>query len=86
MESVGENEDNMFCFALTLLPPGKVKVSEAGIKWYKSMVPINLAGMKKIWLQFVCNIQCYTFYNARQLAGRLVKHNILHRSIWYSYG
>ena len=33
MKSVRENETNKFCFALTLWPPGKVKVSESGIKW-----------------------------------------------------
>ena len=33
MKIVPENEANMFWFALTMWPPGKVKVSESGIKW-----------------------------------------------------
>ena len=33
MKSVGENKTNRFCFVLTLLTPGKVKVSESGISW-----------------------------------------------------
>ena len=31
MKSVGENEANRNCFAFTLWPPDKVKVSESGI-------------------------------------------------------
>ena len=33
MKSVGENEAKSLYFALTLWPPGKVKVSEIGIDW-----------------------------------------------------
>ena len=33
LKSVRENEANIFCFVLTLRPPGWVKVSESGIKW-----------------------------------------------------
>ena len=33
MKSVEENDANRFCFALALRPPGKVKVSESGLKW-----------------------------------------------------
>ena len=50
MKSVWENEWDKFYFALILQPPDKIKVSESGIKWYKSLVPISMAGMKKIWL------------------------------------
>ena len=32
MKSVRENEAKRFCFALTLWPSGKVKVSKSGIK------------------------------------------------------
>ena len=56
MKSVGENEANRFCLVLTSWPPGKVKVSESGIKRQKSMVPISMAGMKKNCLNSLCII------------------------------
>ena len=38
LKSVGENEAKMFCFALTLCPPCKVKFNDSCIKWQKSVV------------------------------------------------
>ena len=46
LKSVQENETKRFSFALTLLHPDKVKVSESDIKWLK--VLISMAGMKTI--------------------------------------
>ena len=58
MKNVWENEASRFCFVLTLWSPGKVKVSESGIKWQKSMVSISMAGMnKKLAEQFASNDQ-----------------------------
>ena len=40
LKSVPENEAKRFCFALTLLPSIKVKVTRSGKRWKKSTVPI----------------------------------------------
>ena len=44
MKSVRENEANRFCFPLILRHPAKVKVTESGRKWQKSVVNISMAG------------------------------------------
>ena len=85
MKRVGENEANKFCFALTLWLPGKVKVSESGIKWHKLMVPISMAGMK-------ISVTLTKFRNDKVsvtedgwVAVRLYGQTwLLHWSIWYT--
>ena len=47
LKSVQENEVNSYCSVLTFWLPVKVKVTESGIKWQTSMVPINVAGVNK---------------------------------------
>ena len=80
-----ESEAKRFCFALTLLPPADVKVSESGIKQQKSMVPISMAGIKKkTWLKSLCVMSNIKVLAAQD--GQPGERNTLHRSICYSYG
>ena len=41
--SIQRNEAHKFCFPLTLSCPAKVKVSENGVKWHRSIVPTSKA-------------------------------------------
>ena len=56
---------NKLYFALTLWTLAKVKVTESGMKWYKWMVPICMAG-KKAFSRKVC-MQCQTSKMSAQL-------------------
>ena len=42
---------------LMFSPSVKIKVSESGLIWQKSMVPISMAGMKKLAKKFACNVK-----------------------------
>ena len=84
MKSERENEPNKFYFALILRPPGKVKVSESGIKvaefngTYKhGRYEQNLRNS----LHVMSNVKVLP----RKTAGRTNEHDTLHRSVWYSY-
>ena len=73
IKSEREIEANRFCLVLTLWPPVTVKVSEGGIKWEKSMVPISMACMKKIG-RTVC-----------MPASKPNTTRYITISVWYSY-
>ena len=75
-----------------LWPRTKVKVSESGIKWLKSMEPICMTGMKKSGWKVCVKCPALKFllrktaiHSAGWLAGHLDKNNSLHRSICHSY-
>ena len=51
---------------LTLCPQIKFKVSESGIKWQKSMVPISMEGTEKIWLNSLCVMSNFKVFATKQ--------------------
>ena len=69
---------------LTLLPPAKVKVSESGTKWKKSMVLISTAGANEIGLKSLCVMFIKIIAMAGHLASQPDEHIPLHRSICFS--
>ena len=86
MKNELENVANRSCFALTLWPPGKVKVNESGMV-YKSMVPMSMANMTtNVAEKFVCKVcvQCPTSkFLPRMMAGQPAKQTRLTTYIIY---
>ena len=52
---VKEDESNRFSFWHT------IKTPESGINWKRFAAPTNMAGLKNVPEQFVCNMQCSIF-------------------------
>ena len=76
MKRVEENKANGFCFALTLWPPGRVRISKSGIK----MVEVNGVSKhgrhEKMWWKVAC--KCLTFVFATQDGRRTNTTNDLY--------
>ena len=57
---------NLSCFNTILHFPDKVKVSESGIKWQKSIVLRSMAGMKNLVKESARTVQHYIFCHTRR--------------------